>query len=442
MKPRAGKKHINFKIIESNGLPERIRTDPARLRQCLINLVNNAVKFTEKGHVYINVSMEDRNNQPYIRFDVEDTGIGIPEDKQESIFESFTQAYGGTIRKYGGTGLGLTITKQLSELLGGELTVTSKIGKGSIFSCVIPVGLDVTKQPPLNIHYCHTDPAKKKTELPVLSGNILVAEDTRANQVLIKSLLKRLGLKVTIAEDGNEVVQKALSKQFDLIFMDIEMPNMSGYEATKVIRKEGMKTPIIALTAYAMEGDNEKCFAAGCNDHISKPIEHKKLLQILSKYLPEENRDMNQRIDSVKSDVEQLNQLCSEKSTADTTPAKSVDEQYGEFPVDFAIIQKIYDDEEILKETVKVFLEDAPQTIELLTEAIVVRDSKNVKMYSHKLRGLARHVAATKLSDMLYPLETKAREGELEGSEELFSDIQTEFDKLKSFLSQPNWMEK
>ena len=150
---------------------------------------------------------------------------------------------------------------------------------------------------------------------------------------------------------------------------------------------------------------------------------------------------MNQRIDSIKSDVEQLNQLCSETSTAGTTPAEPVNEQYNELPVDFEIIKKIYDDEEILKETVKVFLEDAPQTIKLLAEAIVAKDSKNVKMYAHKLRGLARHVAARKLSDMLYPLETKGREEDLEGSEELFADIQTEFDKLKSFLSQPNWTE-
>jgi CheY-like chemotaxis protein/HPt (histidine-containing phosphotransfer) domain-containing protein len=273
------------------------------------------------------------------------------------------------------------------------------------------------------------------------SGHILVAEGARTNQVLIKSLLKRLDLQVTIAEDGNEAVQQALTEQYDLIFMDVEMPNMSGYEATKAIRKEGLKTPIIALTAYAMKGDDEKCFAAGCDDYISKPIEHKKLLQTLSKYLQEGNRDMNQQIDSVKTDVEQLNQLCSETSTADTTPTEPAAEKYGEFPVDFAIIQKIYDDEEVLKETVKVFLEDAPETIELLTEAIAARDSRNVKLYSHKLRGLARHVAATKLSDMLFPLETKGREEDLEGTEELFSDIRTEFDKLKSFLSQPNWIE-
>ncbi|MCP4261427.1 MAG: PAS domain S-box protein [Planctomycetes bacterium] len=439
MKLHAEKKHLDFKIVENNGLPERIRTDPTRLRQCLINLVNNAVKFTKKGHVYLNISLEDRNNQPYIRFDVEDTGIGIPEDKQEVIFESFTQADGDKTRKYAGTGLGLTITKRLSELLGGELTVTSEVGKGSIFSFVIPAGLDVMKQSPLNIHSFHTDPGKKKTGQTEFSGHILVAEDARTNQVLIKSLLKRLGLKVTIAEDGNEVVQKALSKQFDLIFMDIEMPNMSGYEATKVIRKEGVKTPIIALTAYAMKGDDERCFAAGCDDYISKPIENEKLLQILSKYLSEGNRDISWRIDSVKSEVEQLNQLCSDTTPSDTIPTESADEQYGESPVDFSIIKKIYDNEEILKETVKVFLEDAPEAIELLAEAIAAKDCSNVKLHAHKLKGLARHVAARKLTDMLFYLETKGREENLEGSEALFADVQTEFDKLKSFLSRPNW---
>ncbi len=122
-----------------------------------------------------------------------------------------------------------------------------------------------------------------------------------------------------------------------------------------------------------------------------------------------------------------------------TTETESSDEQYSECPVDFSIIKKIYDDEEVLKETVKIFLEDAPQTIELLAEAIAAKDSKNVKLYAHKLKGLARHVAARKLTDMLYVLETKGRKGELEGSETLFADIRTEFDKLKSLLSQPNW---
>jgi len=444
MLPRAKIEGLNFKIIEEGELPAQIRTDITRVRQCLINLVGNAVKFTRQGHIYLRVSLQEIENAPFIRFDVKDTGIGIPKDKQKEIFDTFVQADNGTSREFGGSGLGLSISKRLAKLLGGQLTMTSKVGKGSVFSLTIPAGVDVTKQPFLDRQnmVSHIEAGNDNEAKQVeFSGNILVAEDARTNQVLIKSLLKRLGLKVTIVEDGNQVVQEAMSAQFDLIFMDIEMPNMNGYEATKAIRKKRLKTPIIALTAYAMKGDDEKCFAAGCDDYISKPIEHKKLLQTLTKYLSEGNKDISRRIDSVKSDVEQLNQLCSETSTADTTSAKPIDEQYGEVPVDFEIIKKIYDDEEVLKETVKIFLEEAPQAIELLAGAIEAKDSKNVKIHAHKLKGLARHVAARKLSDMLLNLETKGREKELEGAEALFADIQTEFNKLKTFLSQPNWAE-
>lgn len=443
MQPRAKEKGLDFEILEDSGLPARIRTEMTRVRQCLINLVGNAIKFTREGHVYLRVSLQEIEDAPFIRFDVEDTGIGIPQDKRGEIFETFVQVDGSSCREYGGTGLGLTISKRLAELLGGQLTLTSEVGKGSVFSLTIPAGVDVTKQPFLDRHNIasHIDAGKDEAKQAKFSGHILVAEDARTNQVLIKSLLKRVGLQVTIAKDGNEAVQRALAKEFDLIFMDIEMPNMNGYEATKALRKEGLRTPIIALTAYAMKGDDEKCFTAGCDDYISKPIEHQTLMHILSKYLSAKSGDMSRRIDSVKSEVVQLNQLCSDTASSDTAPTEPADEQYGEFPVDFATINKIYDDKDVLKETVKVFLEEAPQTIELLAEAIEAMDSQNVKIYAHKLKGLARHVAARKLSDLLYHLETKGREEKLEGAEALFADIQAEFEKLESFLSQPNWTE-
>jgi PAS domain S-box-containing protein len=289
MEPTATKKGLEFKVVEAGTLPEQIRSDPNRLQQCLINLAGNAIKFTGKGHVYINVSAEDRDDHSYIRFDVEDTGIGIPKDKQEAIFESFTQADGDTTRKYGGTGLGLTITKQLAELLGGELTLSSQVDKGSVFSLVIPAGVDLTKQPILNRNndVSQTAPGRTKAEQPdEFSGNVLVAEDAPTNQVLIKVLLERLGLQVTIAEDGNQALQKVLTGQFDLIFMDMMMPNMNGYEATEAIRKEGLTVPVIALTANAMKGDDEKCLNAGCDEYLTKPLKQKELLRIIGKYLP------------------------------------------------------------------------------------------------------------------------------------------------------------
>jgi PAS domain S-box-containing protein len=288
MRPKATEKGIEFEIIETGGLPAQIKTDPTRLRQCLINLINNSIKFTSSGHIHVSVSLAERNNEPLIRFDIEDTGIGIPADKQGTVFESFSQADGSHTRKYGGTGLGLTITKQLVELLGGRITLVSEEGKGSVFSFTIPAGVDVTEQVTLYTHNIgsRTALSQIKAEQPEFSGNILVAEDTPTNQMLIELLLKRMGLQVTIAEDGNQALQKVLTKTFDLILMDMQMPHMNGYDATKELRKKGFTTPIVALTANAMKGDDKKCLEVGCDEYLSKPIDRRELLEVIGKYLP------------------------------------------------------------------------------------------------------------------------------------------------------------
>ena len=219
----------------------------------------------------------------------------------------FVQADGSTNRKYGGTGLGLAITKQLAELLGGELTVTSEVGNGYVFSIEIPAGLDVTKQSHLDIHATHTDPRIAETEQSGFFGHILVAEDAPTNQVLIKSLLERVGLQVTIVEDGNQTLQKVLTQQFDLIFMDIQMPNMNGYEATKKLRKQGITTPIVALTAYAMEGDDKKCIEAGCDGYLAKPIDQRELVKTIKKYLASDESTVSAGVDSVKVQADEFN---------------------------------------------------------------------------------------------------------------------------------------
>jgi len=292
MRPKAVEKGLDFRVRESAGLPSEIRTDPVRLRQCLINLVGNAIKFTERGHVFVNVSVHEEAGELDIHFDVEDTGIGIPADKQEDIFEQFTQADGSHTRKYGGSGLGLTITKRLAEILGGRLTVTSNESEGSTFSLVLPVGVDVRKRPFLDRHNV-TEELRTEHNKPAtcaFSGKVLVAEDCLTNQALIESLLKRMGMEVTIAQDGNETVEKVLSESFDLVFMDIQMPNLNGLDATRTLRKKGVTTPIVALTAYAMKGDDTKCLEAGCNDYLSKPIDRRDLVAVIGKYLPSQSQ--------------------------------------------------------------------------------------------------------------------------------------------------------
>ena len=430
----AEKKSLDFKIVESNGLPGQIRSDPTRLHQCLINLVNNAVKFTDQGHVYVNVSLEDKDNQPYIRFDVEDTGIGIPEDKQKIIFGSFTQADGSHTRKYGGTGLGLTITKQLAGLLGGEVTVRSEVGKGSTFSITVPAGVDVTKQRLLDRQNI-TETLKQeydKFEQVKFSGNCLVAEDVLANQMVIKRMMEKVGVEVTIANDGKEAVQHAQSKSFDLIFMDMQMPNMNGYEATKTLREAGMTIPIVALTANAMKGDDEKCLKAGCNDYLAKPIDRKNLFEMLDKYMSPTSQAPGDSvigsIDAVKNEVDELSQsICNTASQSD------------EIIIDWSeLVRRLGDDEELIKDVVESWIIDNPARVTALADAIKVGNAEEIYSLAHAIKGSSATIGAEQLLQVACKLQTA---GDGENIEVLFADILTEFEKLKSFLSQSNWVE-
>jgi len=290
LKGLAIKKGLALEIVRIGTLPPKIESDPARLRQCLINLINNAIKFTSEGHVFIKVSEQIINSEVFVHFEVEDTGIGISKDKQETVFESFTQVYEGDVSTYGGTGLGLAITRQLAELLGGHVGLSSEVGKGSVFSMTIPTGLttDGAKEPqqtkadiPQEIQHDAPEQALHFT------GRVLVAEDSPANQKLIDLNLKRLGIAPKIVENGQQAVEAVAQQDYDLIFMDMQMPVMDGYAATRALRDNGKTLPIVALTAYAMEQDDQKCFAAGCDEYMSKPMKRQKLIEVLKKYLCE-----------------------------------------------------------------------------------------------------------------------------------------------------------
>ena len=290
LRPLALEKNLKFDILQCGDLPSIFYTDPVRVRQCLVNLVGNAIKFTDKGHVFINVSTEQHHDKDYVRFDVEDTGIGIPEEKQRTIFEAFTQADGSTTRKFGGTGLGLTITKQLTELLGGTISVKSDPGKGSVFTTLLPAGVKLDEIDSINAYNIMndllTEPEDANEPIEGRTGKILVAEDAQANQALIRVLLGRLGHEVVIVENGKEAVEAIENDEsYDLVFMDMMMPVMSGYDATKKLRARGCDLPIIALTANAMKGDDQKCYEAGCIEYITKPIDRDRLQELLVKYL-------------------------------------------------------------------------------------------------------------------------------------------------------------
>ncbi len=288
MRPAAHKKNLKFSILHCDDIPVIVRADPVRLRQCLLNLVSNAVKFTENGHVYINVLVEDREGKNFLRFDVEDTGIGVPADRLDSIFDSFTQADGSTTRKYGGTGLGLAITRQLAILLGGDIEARSEEGKGSVFSLVIPAGVEIDEESERINGYELIDDINEGIDLASgysLAGKVLVAEDCPANQMLVKVLLEKAGLELTIVGDGRLAVDEAIGGGYDIVLMDIQMPVMNGFDATRELRRKGYAGPIVALTAYAMKSDYEKCISAGCDDFLTKPLDRDELFDVLSKHL-------------------------------------------------------------------------------------------------------------------------------------------------------------
>jgi PAS domain S-box-containing protein len=425
---KAKEKGLEFRVIYGGNLPAQIRTDPARLHQCLVNLIGNAVKFTNKGHIYLTVSLEDGDGKQQIRFDVEDTGIGIPPDKLEVIFEAFEQADGSHTRKYGGTGLGLSITKQLAELLGGKVTVSSEVGRGSVFSLMIPAGVNVTRQPVLSHHNisCVTHLHDNKNEQAVVcSGRVLVAEDAPTNQALIKALLGRLGLSVTIANDGQEVVEKAKTGHFDLIFMDMQMPNMNGCDATRVLRQGGLKAPIVALTANVIKGDDQRCFEAGCDDYLPKPIDRLELKRVITKYLSSQKKDSTENVESP------------EKQWAETSlvaDSKAV--------ISWSAIMEQCGNEDVVKEIVGVFLTEAIKYVDSLAEAVKTGNAKDIRFFAHKLKGSSAYVAAGQLVEKAQQLELAGMRQDMDAASPLFEQVREEFAKVISFLSQPDWDHK
>lgn len=452
-RPQTIQKNIEFAIYQKTDLPVTVKTDPVRLRQCLTNLINNAVEFTEKGHVHLYVSLVKHNDADCIRFDVEDTGIGIAEQDQQSIFREFTQAATLSERRPAGTGLGLTITKKLVHLLGGEIYLKSKIGEGSTFSIIIPAGLDVNAQPMFNKNEQFNRIRKEKavSKQAMLDGRVLVAEDTPTNQTLIKLLLTKLGLQSVIADDGQQAIQMALSEDFDLVLMDIQMPHMNGYDATKKLREAGFKKPIIAVTAHAMRGDKEKCLAAGCDDYISKPINRKQLVDVLRSYLRPKSDGLAQQIDAAADQVEQLSRLYDQTDADDLQNPDYNDllqesEPSGEDLaahdlIDFKTVTEICDDPEVIKEVAQMFLKDSPRCIKSMAEAIKSANPKHIRMYAHSLKGAALQIGAKKLADVAYQLECAGRDKNMRDVPVLFSAVQDEYSRLTLFLSQPNWLD-
>jgi signal transduction histidine kinase/ActR/RegA family two-component response regulator len=304
MEPRAVKKGLEFRVEYPEPIPSTIQTDSARVEQMLINLLENAIKFTTQGQVRLVTDMATAADSPnpLLRFQVADTGIGMTAEECGYIFEPFSQADTSVSRRFEGTGLGLAIVQRFSEALGGTVTVESTPGQGSTFALTVETG------PLQGVSWAHRPPTQRiggrvKGDVPSASpascrseARVLIAEDGLDNQRLISLLLRKMGLEVEIADNGRVAYEKAVARleadeAYDLILMDMQMPEMDGYQTTEALRRSGYRGPIVAVTAHAMVGDRERCIAAGCDDYLTKPIDKASFTGTVSRVLGDKKPD-------------------------------------------------------------------------------------------------------------------------------------------------------
>jgi PAS domain S-box-containing protein len=306
---RAKAKGLTFSCTIATDIPHWLHGDRERLRQVLVNLVDNAIKFTTSGTVTVRACLLGHTERDFsIEITVSDTGIGIRQDKLATLFDKFTQADASTTRKYGGTGLGLAISKQIIELMGGHISVRTEPGKGSRFRFTAKLegvpqaqwpassANELVEVPPATVRLRNVPKPAGLAELSlparVRKPQILVAEDNLTNQVVFRAILQKLGCEVQIVSNGKEAIEALLISTFDLVFMDVQMPEMDGFDATREIRagQTGLSNrviPIVAITAHAMQGDREACLRSGMNDYVSKPVSGAVLAEVLARWVPQ-----------------------------------------------------------------------------------------------------------------------------------------------------------
>ena len=285
LRPLAEKKQVSLNIEYLNEIPPLVQTDPTRLKQIVTNVLGNAVKFTQKGNIDLKIAMQAVGSESWVMTaEITDSGLGMSTEQQSKLFQPFMQADSSTTRAYGGTGLGLMLSRQLARALGGDLQlVKSEPDKGSKFL----ISVKVNK----HIESLLTDDLSRSIWRPLprqLSGlKILVVEDSADNQLLISRVLQSYGISVEIAGDGLEGIEKAHQKKYDVVLMDIQMPRLDGYEATQRLRREGYLKPIVGLTAHALKGDRERAIQDGFDDYLTKPLQRTDLVRSLSRFVKE-----------------------------------------------------------------------------------------------------------------------------------------------------------
>lgn len=405
----ASEKSIKLSYSIDTDVPTGILTDENRLRQILINLVANAIKFTGQGSVKILV--ERGNRRDMLKFTVEDTGIGIPQGQMEKLFKPFTQIDESSSRKYGGTGLGLVIVKNLVEILGGKISVDSQVGQGSSFSFTLRVmvvqvkGRGKESQENSPQHLTKTIPLK-----------ILVVEDNPVNRRLLVSLLNKNGYDPDIAENGLEAVQKAKMNHYELIFMDLQMPEMDGITATTEILNlnQENRPKIVAVTANVLQEDRDKCFEAGMDDFMAKPINNNILISILQRY--------SKQVLEVKDAFMDYDNGSFNPSEELSSIRMQPDESYSTFDA-VELLDNFSDDMFVIETIVKQFTERYGEDLKVLREAIIEQDFQTIELRAHSMKGSFSSLFCKKGLSLAIQLERLGRNSSTENAMELVDEL-------------------
>jgi signal transduction histidine kinase/HPt (histidine-containing phosphotransfer) domain-containing protein len=404
-------------------LPDHLAGDDGRLRQVMINLVGNAIKFTERGEVALDLAKERESaSQVLVHTIVRDTGIGIPEERQRAIFEPFTQVDGSTTRRFGGTGLGLTISSQLVALMGGRMWVESAVGRGSAFHFTVPLDLaegePVVGELPSQAALTPPPPAGVAAAAPA-SGRrlrVLLADDNAVNRRLVTAILGKRGHTVVAVENGlaalaaiDATLDAGSGKRpFDIVLMDIQMQELDGLEATAAIRAAeagtGQHLPIVALTAHALKGDREACLAAGMDEYLAKPIRVAELLALLGKLT----------------------------DAAPEPPVAVSPLDPGFDPED--ILARIEGDRDLLAELVEQFRVDSPRLLAAIRRCLEAGDAPGLKMAAHALRGSVGNFGARAATQAALALEVMGRDGALSGAPGQLAELEREIGQLEDGL--------
>ncbi len=411
--PLAEDRGLELVMEYDKSAPDIVIADLGRVQQVLRNLVNNALKFTEEGSITLVMRITEDDGKPSMYMAVEDTGVGIPRDKLDTIFEKFTQADASVTRKFGGTGLGLAITENLVDLMDGEIGVDSIECEGSTFWFKIPFEIARENEKPVNLY----DETLDGVEIAISKDiKILAVDDHPVNQIFVQKLLKRLGFNnVDMAEDGQQALDMIEANEYDLVLMDCQMPVLDGYQAATMLREREQGTdkrlPVIALTANAMVGDREKCIKSGMDDYLSKPIKPDKLLALMQKWTDTKPH----------SDVAIIEDAVVEDSS--------------EVPIDIEHLQMFTDgdpDEE--KQLLDLFFEQVDLSIAELEKSCAIDDNEEWRKAAHKLKGSAANLGANSLCGVCEEAENRFEE-EQGVRKAMLADINVKVSELRGFFS-------